>query len=35
MKYDSSGASIYDFEAQIKVTTGMMADVGYGAWECQ
>ncbi len=35
IKYGVPGASIYDIEAQIKVTTGMMADDGYGAWECR
>lgn len=34
-KYGVPGASIYDAEAQIVVSTGMMASSGYGAWECQ
>jgi uncharacterized protein YabE (DUF348 family) len=35
IKYGVPGASIYDAEAQIVVSTGMMASSGYGAWECQ
>ncbi|MNX50144.1 Transglycosylase-like domain protein [compost metagenome] len=34
-KYGAPGASIFDAAAQVKVTTAMMAEVGYGPWECQ
>lgn len=34
-KYGVAGASIFDAQAQIIVTTSMMADVGYGPWECK